>query len=69
MIDPKDGQKSVTLSAFTIGFIIACLKLLLSGLEIGSIKLAVFSGGDYAAVVGALGAIYWARRNINSGDK
>jgi hypothetical protein len=65
--DPKTGEQSVTLTAFVVGFGVATLKLLLSGLEITStVKLAQFSGSDFAAVVGAVGAVYWARRNAGS---
>lgn len=67
--DPKTGEKSVTLTMFVSGFIIAVLKLLTSGIEIGIVKLAVFSGGDFAAVVGALGAVYWARKNTEHETK
>ena len=65
--DPRTGQPSVTLTAFWIGFIIASVKLLLSGIAIGPITLSPFGGGDYAAAVGALGAIYVMRRK--QGDK
>ncbi len=61
--DPKTGEPSVTLTAFVAGMAVAVLKLLASGITIGSITLSQFSGTDFAAVVGALGALYWARRN------
>lgn len=64
--DPKTNEPSVTLTAFVTGFGIATLKLLASGITIGSISLSPFSGGDFAAVVGAVGAIYWARKNTDS---
>jgi len=60
--DPKTGEPSVTLTAFVVGMAVAILKLLLSGIEVKSIKLSEFSGVDFGAVVGALGALYWARR-------
>lgn len=63
--DPKTKEKSVTLTAFITGFMVATLKLLISGAEIGSVKLGVFSGGEFAAAVGALGAIYVMRRHKN----
>lgn len=70
--DPKDGKPSVTLTLLISGFALCAMKLLGSGLEVGSIKLAVFGGGDFAAAVGALGALYAARRhpsmNAKSGD-
>lgn len=68
LTDPKDGKPSVTLTAFSLGFLVASLKLLLAGITIGSLTMSPFSGTDFAAVTGALGAIYWARRN-NPQDK
>lgn len=60
--DPKTGEQSVTVTAFTLGVGVAVLKLLVSGLSVASFSLAPFTGGDFAAVVGALGAIYTARK-------
>jgi len=70
LTDPKTGEKSVTLTLLVTGFIICSLKLLTSGIDIGIVKLAVFGGGDFATAVGALGALYWARKSTdaNSGD-
>ena len=65
--DPKTNEVSVTLTLLVIGFIVCTGKLLLSGLEFGSIKLGAFGGGDFAGAVGALGALYWARRNTTGG--
>jgi hydrogenase/urease accessory protein HupE len=64
--DPKTGEKSVTLTAFALGFGVATLKLLFSGIEIGSLTLSPFSGGDFAAVVGAVGAIYAVRKHTDA---
>lgn len=61
--DPKSGEPSVTLTAFVVGMAVSILKLLVSGITVGSITLSQFSGTDFAAVVGALGALYWARRS------
>lgn len=66
--DPKTNEPSVTLTLLVTGFIVCTLKLLFSGMEIGNIKLSVFGGGDYAAAVGALGALYWARRTTSNGS-
>lgn len=54
---------SVSLTFFMIGYMVATLKLLISGLQLGSVQMQPFSGTDYAAVVGSLGAIYAFRRN------
>ncbi len=61
--DPKTKQPSVTLTAFVTGFTVAALKLLFSGVQITEkYKLPDFTGVDFAAVVGALGAVYAMRR-------
>lgn len=62
--DPKTKEPSVTLTAFASGFVVALLKLAISGVTIGGFTAAQFGGGDFAAVVGALGAIYTMRRNV-----
>jgi hypothetical protein len=64
--DPKTGEKSVSLTAFAAGFGVATIKLLLSGVVIGSVTLSPFTGSDYAMVVGAVGALYWARKNTEA---
>jgi hypothetical protein len=63
--DPKTNAPSVTVTAFMVGFAVATLKLLVSGLSVGTLTLQVFSGSDYAMVVGALGAIYAARKHTD----
>lgn len=60
--DPKTHELSVTLTAFVAGFVVATLKLLLSGIGI----LPVFSGADFALVVGALGSIYAMRKHTDA---
>lgn len=69
LTDPKTGQKSVTLTAFAVGFIVAVAKLLFSGIEINTFKLSEFSGVDFAAVIGALGAVYTMRRRNSKDSK
>lgn len=66
--DPETGKPSVTLTAFWLGFIVATVKLLLSGIAIGTVTLSQFGGGDFAAAVGAVAALYWARRNASIGS-
>ncbi len=63
--DPKTGKKSVTLTAFVVGLLVANVKLLLSGVSVGSFVMSPFSGMDFAAVVGAVGAIYAARKHTD----
>jgi hypothetical protein len=60
--DPKSGKDSVTLTAFIIGFVVCLAKLALAGMTIRGIDFAPFSGVDFAAAVGALGAIYGYRK-------
>jgi hypothetical protein len=64
--DPKTKKESVSLTFFVLGFLVATLKLLLSGLVIRYIQFGVFGGGDFAAVVGALGALYAARKHTDA---
>lgn len=67
--DPKTGELSVTITAFVTGFVVATLKLLVSGVTIGTVTLSQFGGGDFAAVVGALGAIYAARKHTDANSE
>lgn len=62
--NPYTGKGSITRTAFSTGFIIAGLKLLLSGVRItDTYMLPAFSGVEFAAVVGALGAVYGMSKN------
>lgn len=60
--DPKSGEPSVTLTLFVWGFVVCLAKLILSGFSVGSLNFSLFSGVDFAAAVGALGAVYAMRR-------
>lgn len=66
MKDPKTGEPSVTITLLVVGFAICLLKLLTSGMVIGTIQLGTFSGSDFATAVGALGALYAARKHTDS---
>lgn len=70
LLKDSSGEPSVTMTAFVTGFIVVNLKLLISGLTIGGYKMAAFTGGEYAAALSALGAVYVMRRNFGnpSGD-
>lgn len=61
--DPKTGKKSVTLTLLVSTFVVALLKVLISGMEYGDIKLGEFDGTQFAAMVGAVGAIYGFRKH------
>ncbi len=69
LTDPKTGEKSVTLTAFVAGFSVCIFKLLLSGITLGSLQLSAFSGIDFAAATGALGAVYVMRRSTGGETK
>jgi len=66
LIKDSDGKPSVTMTAFVSGFLVVNLKLLLSGITIAGFKMAAFTGGEYAAALGALGTIYVMRRNFGN---
>lgn len=63
------GKPSLTATAFMIGFTIVNLKLIFSGVEFGDFKIAFFSGVEYAAAIGALGAVYVLRRSTDTDNK
>lgn len=54
----KDGRVSVTRTAFVLGFVTITLKLLASGISVGSLKIESFTGVDYGASLAALGGVY-----------
>lgn len=60
--DPKTGKKSVTLTMMFSGFVVTMLKLLFAGAKYAEFSMGDFSGSDFATVMGALGAIYTARK-------
>ena len=62
LLKDSSGNKSTTVTAFIIGFVVVNLKLLASGLTVGGYTMSAFSGVDYSAAIGALGAIYVMRR-------
>ena len=68
LIKDSGGKPSVTMTAFVLGFVVVNLKLILSGMEIASYKMAAFTGGEYAAAISALGGVYVLRRNIGNPD-
>lgn len=68
----SDGKPSLTATAFILGFVVVNLKLIFSGVEFKAMKISLFSGGEYAAAVAALGGVYVIRRsteNKNPTDK
>ena len=62
LIKDSAGKPSVTMTAFVTGFAVVNLKLIFSGFEIMTYKVTAFTGGEYAAAVAALGAVYVMRR-------
>ena len=63
LLKDSSGEPSLTMTAFVLGFIVVNFKLLVSGLTIGGLKMAAFSGTEYGAALAALGAIYVLRRS------
>jgi len=63
LIKDSSGEKSVTVTAFVLGFIVINIKLLLSGMTIEGVKFSDFSGTDYGTSLAALGAVYIMRRH------
>ena len=69
LIKDSSGKPSVTMTAFVTGFIAVNFKLLMSGMTIAGYTMTAFTGGEYAAAVGALGAVYVMRRSSGSPDE
>jgi len=63
------GNKSTTLTAFVIGFIVVNAKLLISGLTIAGYQMEAFNGVDYSAAIAALGGVYVMRRSGENKSK
>jgi hypothetical protein len=61
-----DNGRSVTLTAFCVGFIVCLFKLVFSGVAIGNFKLAIFTGVDFGASITALGGIYSLKTHIDN---
>jgi len=59
----NNGKPSVTTTAFLLGFIVICIKLLLSGVEYKGIKMSDFTGTDFGIAMAALGGVYVMRNN------
>ena len=68
-IKDSDGEKSATLTAFVLGFVIVNVKFFLSGTSIGGLEMTALSGGEYAAAIGALGSIYVLNKNTDPKKK
>ncbi len=67
--DPNNGAPSPALTVLVGSVGIALLKLLASGVVIGSVNLGSFSGADFAAVLGAAGVLYAAVQHNALGEK
>jgi len=65
--DPKTGQLSVTLTLLISTFAIALIKVLLAGITINNFSFGEFTGTDFAAMIGAVGAIYGFRKHTDKG--
>lgn len=69
LIKDTSGEKSVTMTAFVLGFLVVNAKLLISGLTLAGYAMAPFSGTEYGVAVAALGSIYILRRSTSPKDK
>jgi len=66
LIKDSTGKPSVTMTAFVTGFIAVNFKLLASGVTIAGYTMTAFTGGEYAAAIGSLGAVYVMRRSTGT---
>lgn len=64
--DPKSGNPSTARSVFWYGCLICLLKLALSKLDFGAIKIPEFTGSEFAVAIGALGSIYALDKHITN---
>lgn len=65
--DPKNGGPSTTRSVFAYGCLLCGVKLALSGMSLFGLSFGVFTGGDCAMVLGALGGIYALDKTVSKG--
>jgi len=63
LTDPKTGKKSVTLTLLIVTFIVALIKVLISGMEFNGSNMGQFSAADFMTMVGGVGAIYGFRKH------
>jgi len=56
------GNKSVTVTAFVVGFVLVNIKLMISGMELFGHTMEVFTGTSYSMAMAALGGVYVMRR-------
>lgn len=69
LLTDTSGKKSVTMTAFCVGFLVVNFKLLASGMTLGGMGFSPFSGTDYGVALSALGAIYVLRRSTDPSNK
>lgn len=66
--DPKTGKKSATLTILMTTFGVCLLKLLIADISFEGFNAGAFTGADFAAAVGAAGAIYGFRKHTDTGE-
>ena len=69
LLKNSDGKPCVVTTMFVIGCVLVNLKLILSGITVKEVTISAFTGGEYAAALGALGAIYVMRRGQHAKTK
>lgn len=67
--DPKNGKQSATLTILMSTFAICLIKLLFAGVTYKEFSAGAFSGADFAAAVGAAGAIYGFRKHTDKDNQ
>jgi hypothetical protein len=63
LLENDNGKPSITMTVFVITVLVCCVKLLLSGMNLGCLSFAIFTGVDFAAAISAAGLIYKLRRD------
>lgn len=61
------GRRSVTLSFVAPALAVTILKFALEGLTLLGVPVPSFSGTDFAAAFGAIGAVWWGREFTTKG--
>lgn len=67
MTDSK-GEKSLTAGMLKITFVVALVKILISGLKYKGFEVGDFSAADFGTMLAPMIALYWSRRNVTVGE-
>lgn len=61
--DPTTKQPSPSLTFLVLGFLVASVKLFISGLTIEGYTMSEFTGSDFAMVLGAAAGLYGYKKH------